>query len=105
MNCALNLFRGLAALLPQLTLLYFVAGSRDWLGGFNQSGAGFTTLLVLVVAAPLLCLAWMIVEARYAFRHFRNRKVLALILGPLLAMVFLLEALTVDLYILSHARM
>jgi len=105
MTCTLNIFRGLAAFLPQLTLAYFIAGSNDWLGGFNQTSAGFTTMLFLWLGSPLLCLAWMIVEARYAFRHFRSRGLLTLILGPLLAMLFLLESLAIALYILSFARM
>jgi len=105
MSLPLTALRVIAALLPQLTLAYFIAGTNDWLGGFNQTSDGFTTLIYLWGGAPLLCLAWMIVEARQAFKHRRDRKLLALILGPLLAMLFLLESLAIDLYILSFARM
>jgi len=99
------LLRLVALLLPQLLLGYFVAGSHDLLWGFNQTSAGFTTLLVGLGLSPLLCLAWIVVESRHAWKHFRRHKSITLLLGPLLAMLILVEALAIDLFILSHFRM
>lgn len=105
MRCYLNIFRVIAILLPQLTLGYFIAGSNDLLLGFNQTSAGFTTLLAALALSPLLCLAWLIVEARYAFKRVRSMKLVVLIQGPLLALLILIEALFIDVYILGHFRM
>jgi len=103
--CYLNTLRLIAVILPQMTLLYFIAGSRDMLWGFNQTSDGFTTLLVLLAVSPLLCLAWMIVEAWYSIKHYHQKKLPVLIIWPLLAMLFLVEALAVDLFIIGHFRM
>jgi len=105
MTCYLNTFRIIASLLPQLTLGYFIAGSHDMLWGFNQTSEGFETLLAALALCPLLCLGWLITEARYAYLHVRSMKLVMLILGPLLALLILVESLYIDLYIVGHFRM
>lgn len=105
MSCYLNIFRAIALILPQLTLGYFIAGSRDLLWGFNQTSAGFTTLLAALALSPLLCLACFIIEVRYAYRRLRGMKQIAQILRPLLALLILVESLYIDAYILSYFRM
>jgi len=105
MSCYLTIFRVIALTLPQLTLGYFIAGSRDLLWGFNQTSAGFTTLLAALALSPLLCLAWFIVEVRHAYLFLRIMKQIARILWPLLALLILIESLYIDAYILSFFRM
>jgi len=97
--------RGIAIFLTQVTIIYYVAGSRNLLLGFNQTDKGLLTLLLLVGSVPLLNLYWIFIEAKTSVRNFRLRKRVRLILMPLVAVVFLIESIVIDGYILSQARM
>ena len=57
----MKFFRGIAIFLTQLTILFYVGGALDLLFGFNQTNAGFNTLLLLFVLVPLLNLFWVII--------------------------------------------
>jgi len=62
-------------------------------------------LLILFVALPMLNLAWLVQEVRHAVKSLRERKGWLALLGPPLALLFLIEALAVDYYILTQVRM
>lgn len=101
----MNLFRAIAITLTQLPILYFEAGRRDMLGGFNQTDEGFGLLIGLFIVVPLVNLVWLGVETSKTFKKTREvgfNKSLPL---PFVALFFLLEALAIDLYLLSHLRM
>jgi len=100
-----NFFRGIAVLLTQSTIIYYAAGTRDLLFGFNQTTAGLVTLLLLLVSAPLLNLSWLVVEIKRAFKQFRHRESPVFLLMPLVAVLFLVESVAIDGYILAQVRM
>ena len=101
----MKFFRWIAIFLTQMPLIYFVAGSRDMLHGFNQTSAGFNTLIFLFFAAPLLDILWTVLEVRRFIKPPEGQRRTVSFLMPLVAICFLAEALVIDLYILSHARM
>ena len=88
-----------------MTIIYYFAGVFDLLFGFNQTSAGFNTLVLLFVLVPLLNLAWVIIEIRLAIKRFRYRKGVAFLLMPTLAVLLLIESLAIDLYLLTQVRM
>lgn len=101
----MTILRLISIVATQVPLLYFEAGSRDLLGGFNQTDAGFSLMVTLFVLVPFLDLSWLILESRRAWRRTRDRGLNRSLLLPPVALLFFFEALAIDLYILSHARM
>lgn len=85
-------------------ILYF-GGKYDLLFGFNRTDAGFSTLLLLFVAVPLLNLFWLVVEIILSVKQSRQQVRAANFLMPIIALFFLAEAIGIDLYLLSQARM
>lgn len=95
----------MAIVLTQLPLILFLGAKFDLVFGFNRMDSGFTVLLLLFLAVPMLNLTWLAVEIIRSAR-FSGRESKAVTIGmPLVAAFFLLEAVAVDLYIASHARM
>jgi hypothetical protein len=101
----MKIFRGIAIFLTQLPLILFVGARYDLLFGFNRMDSGFATLLFLFVAVPLINLSWLLAESVQFVRLSRRRNRLASFSMPLVALFFMAEAIAVDLYIASHARM
>ncbi len=101
----MTLFRAMAIVLTQMPLLYFELGRRDMLGGFNQTDQGFGLMIGLFIVVPLVNLVWLIVESRRTFRQTREKGLSKALLLPFVALLFLFEALIIDLYLLSHVRM
>lgn len=101
----MKFLRALAIILTQSPLLLFVAGQRDLLFGSNQTDAGFSSLLALFFLVPLLNLTWLVAEARRSIRLGKYRVSAMLLLMPCVALLFLLESIAIDLYLLSHLRM
>jgi hypothetical protein len=101
----LNILRGIAIFLTQLTIVFYKAGSLDLLFGFNQTNAGLAALLLLLVLVPLFNLSWLIIEIKLFFKQFKLQKKLSAILMPFFALLLLVESIAIDLYILSQARM
>ncbi len=102
----MNLFRGSAIFLTQLPLLLVLGGRFDLLFGFNRTDSGFALLALLFVSVPLLNLIWLIVEQGITMLAILGLWFGAAARGmPLVALVFLVESLAIDLYIASHARM
>ncbi len=98
-------FRIIAIVATQAPLIYFELGSRDLLGGFNQTSEGFFLMVGLFVAVPLLNLAWLVLEAARSFRMAREKGCSRTILLPLAPLIFVAEAIAIDLYLLGHVRM
>lgn len=89
--------------LPQLLLILFIAGSHDLLGGWNQTDSAMSTLLVLFLLSPIATLALLVTEAVRLCKADTGKKKKAAYL--LLASIVFIEALAVDLYLLSQIRM
>jgi hypothetical protein len=100
----LNIFRGILIVLTQLTIIYYIAGAHDLLFGFNQTDAGFGTLLLLFFLVPVLNLVWLGIEISLAIKLFRQTRT-ATFLMPAVALALLVESLAIDLYLLSQVRM
>jgi hypothetical protein len=98
----LAVLRGFAISLPQLLILLDLGARADLLFGFNNTDTGLTVLLTLLLLAPAVNLVWLTVEVIISVRR---RKGARSFLMPLLALLFLLEALLIDIYMLSHAGM
>lgn len=58
----LEIFRTVAIIFTQLTILLILGASFDFLFGFNRTDYGFTTLLFLFVAAPIVDFSWLLSE-------------------------------------------
>ena len=101
----LYLFRGTAIFLTQLPLILFIGAVYDLIFGFNRMDAGFSILLFLFIFVPIFNLSWTIAEVILAIKGLRQRGSAISFLMPLVAFFFLIEAVAIDLYILSHARM
>ena len=101
----MTLLRLFAIVFTQLPLIYFELGSRDMLGGFNQTDQGFGLMIALFAAAPLLTLAWLIVESGRTVRLTKEKGFNRSLLLPVVALLFFFEAIAIDLYLLSHVRM
>jgi hypothetical protein len=98
-------FRIIVALLPQLIIILYVGGRFDLLGGFNRTDAGFGTLMALFLVTPVATLALLVVEVIRYILQVKRKDPAKSFLMPALAIFFFLEALAVDLYILSRFRM
>lgn len=100
-----NKWRGMAILLTQLPLILFLGAKYDLLFGFNRLDSGFTFLLFLFVLLPPLNLAWLITEIILSIKRFRQQNKVVSFLMPCMALFFFVQALAIDFYIMSHARM
>lgn len=101
----LNIFRGMAIILTQLPVILFFGGKFDLLFGFNQTHAGFATLLMLFVSVPLLNLFWLIYEIVLSVKGSKQGVRAVSIIMPIISLFFLMESIGIDLYLLSQARM
>ena len=101
----LIIFRGIAVFLTQLPMILFMGGKFDLLFGFNQTDTGFTLLLSLFLLVPLLDLSWVITEITLSVKLSRDRKRVSTFLMPCIAMLFFIESIAADLYLLSQMRM
>lgn len=98
----MKVLRFVAVALPQLLVLLMAGGYFDLLGGWNHTDAAGLTLLGLALAAPVVALVWLVAEAiRRSLRRRRGE-----VPGPIwpAALIFV-EALAIDLLILSTAQM
>jgi hypothetical protein len=86
-------------------ILFYIGGVNDLLFGFNQTSAGFDILVLLFVLVPLVDLFWIIIEIKISVRLFKHKKRVASILMPIIAVFFFIEAIAIDLYLLSKVRM
>ena len=98
-------FRSVVALLPQVLLFLVFGGRFDLLGGLNRTDAGFGILIALFLVTPPATLVLLVVEAVRYFLSTKRNDARRSFLMPAVAIVLLLEALVVDVYILSLTRM
>ena len=91
--------------LPQLLALLLAGAYFDLLGGWNHSDSAFGTLIVLFLLAPLSTLAVLIAEGTRFFRSYRQEHCRRTARSFFLATVLLVEALALDLLVISQARM
>lgn len=98
-------FRLVVAALPQLLLLLLAGARLDLLGGFNRTDAGFGVVVTLFFATPVVTAALLVVEViRRRKLVDRDRRANA---SPMVALAsfLLLEALALNLLILTQVRM
>ena len=101
----MNIFRGVAICLTQVPLILFVGAKFDLLFGFNRMDSGFGVLLLLFIVVPLLNLSWLIAEIIRSIKFSSHQSRAINVLMPLVAILFFVESIAIDLYIASHARM
>ena len=82
-----------------------VGGRLDLLGGWNHTDSGFGVLILLFFATPLATAILLVVEAIQYRKDARREDPTRSFLLPGLAIFLFLEALALDLYILSQLRM
>ncbi|MGH8661211.1 MAG: hypothetical protein ACREUB_05545 [Burkholderiales bacterium] len=98
-------FRILVALLPQLLIVLDLGGRYDLLFGLNRTDVGFGILIALFLVTPVATLVLLVVEiVRYVLR-IRRKDPERSFRMPALAVFLLLEALAIDVYIVSQLRM
>ena len=97
----MNIFRGVAILLPQLLIALDIGARFDLIFGFNRTDAGFTILLFLLVLSPVVNLIWLVTEVIVSLIFPKRKKMPVSFLKPGLALFFFLESLAVDVYFLS----
>lgn len=101
----MQLLRITGIALPQLLALLVAGGYFDLLGGWNHSDSAFGTLIVLLLLAPLSTLALLIAEGARYISSFRKERPRRNARGVILATGLLVEALALDLLVISQARM
>ena len=101
----MNAFRFVVAALPQLLLLLLAGARLDLLGGFNRTDAGFGVVVALFLVTPVATAALVVVEAMRRRRRLRQDGVTRSSGMLAFAIFLLLEALAVNLFILTQVRM
>ncbi|MES9963968.1 MAG: hypothetical protein ABW116_10535 [Candidatus Sedimenticola sp. 20ELBAFRAG] len=91
--------------LTQLPMILFIAGSKDLLFGFNQTDAGFASLVFLFFSVPVINLGWIVAEIVLLVRKSREQGQLASMQMTGIALFFFVESVAIDLYLLSQVRM
>lgn len=97
--------RLVAVAMPQTLALLVTGAYFDLLGGWNHGNNAFGTLLVLMLLAPLAKLTLLVVEMVRCCKSFKLSKWQKPLALSLLATILFIEALAIDLLILSQARM
>ena len=101
---AIRIFRWIAYSIPQLLILLLLGGRFDLLYGLNHTDAGFMLLIVIFVVSPVISILLVIIELiRYFLQGKRERKLSFLMPG--MSIIVMTEALVLDVFILSMARM
>lgn len=85
-------------------MLFYVGGEFDLLFGFNRTNAGFTTLVLLFFLVPVLNLSWLIAEITLSVNRSKQQGKVKSILMPSIAVIFLMESIAIDLYLLLQVR-
>lgn len=97
-------FRCVAIVLPQILILLLVAGSKDMLGGWNQTSDALTTVLILFLLSPIAALTLLTTEIVKCYKANKGERGKAfLFIG--LGVILMVESLAIDLYFLSQLRM
>src|SRR3989304_7036628 len=101
----MRIFRIIIASLPQILFLLLFGGSLDLLGGWNRTDTAFNVLILLFLVTPVATAILLIVEmVRYGLHVKRGIEPRSSVM-PGFAIVLFLEALAIDVFILSQLRM
>jgi len=95
----------LIAFLTQMPILLFFGARFDLLFGFNQTDAGWHLLLLLLLLVPILNILWFVTGMALLVSRVRNKNAAFSFWLPLIALFFLMEAVAIDIYLLSQMRM
>lgn len=101
----MHILRFIAICLPQLLILLPLAAYFDLLGGWNNTDAGFNTMLVLLLMTPVVTLNLLIFEF---LRYRKSRRLfpeLPARFWPMLALFLCVETLAINLALISQMRM
>ena len=98
-------FRTIVALLPQILLLMLVGGKLDLLGGWNRTDSALGVLILLFLVTPVATAILLVVEIIKYRRHGKRERERRSFVMPGFAMLLFIEALAIDLFILSQVRM
>jgi len=98
-------FRIVVALLPQILGLLLFGGRLDLLGGWNRTDSALGVLILLFFVTPVATVILLVVETVRYGRHVKRGIEPRSFLMPGLAIVLFLEALAIDIFILSQLRM
>jgi hypothetical protein len=101
----MKLLRIVAIALPQLLALRLAGAYFDLLGGWNHGESAFGALIVLFLLAPLSTFVLLVAEGARYLRNARQEQRQKTARAIILATGLLLEALVLDLLIISQARM
>jgi hypothetical protein len=97
-------FRVIAMALPLLLISLLVAGSKDMLGGWNQTNDALSTVLILFLLGPVVALALLVTELVGCYKAKQGARCKAFLFIGLAILIFI-EALAVDYYLLTQLRM
>ena len=90
----MKFLRWLAVLLPQLLVILLLGSSFDLLGGWNSTDAATGLVMTLFILSPLVAGVRLVAEWFAGNRGSR-----------IVASALLVEALAIDLFILSQLQM
>lgn len=90
----MKILRWLAVLLPQLLVILLLGSSFDLLGGWNSTDAATGLVMTLFILSPLVAGVRLVAEWFAGNRGSR-----------IVASALLVEALAIDLFILSQLQM
>lgn len=90
----MRILRWLAVLLPQLLVILLLGSSFDLLGGWNSTDAATGLVMTLFILSPLVAGVRLVAEWFAGNRGSR-----------IVASALLVEALAIDLFILSQLQM
>jgi len=82
-----------------------VGGQLDLLGGWNHTDAAFGVLITLFLVTPVTTAVLLVVETIKYRKHATRGKETGSLSMPGLAIFLFLEALAIDMFILSQVRM
>jgi len=98
-------FRIIVALLPQVLLLLLVGAKLDLLGGWNHTDSAFGVLIILFLITPVATAVLLVVETIKYRKRVTREKATGSFLMPGFTIFLFLEALSIDIFILSQVRM
>ena len=99
------IFRTIVASLPQILIVLLFGGELGLLGGWNRTDTGLNVLILLFLVTPVATAFLLVVEiVRYGLHVKRGIEPRSFAM-PGLAILLFLEALAIDVFIVSQVRM
>ena len=87
--------------------MQFLGSMYDFIGGWNRApDASFIEILIILfLLNPVVTIAWVIAEPVRYFRQGKIQNGLHCLLMTVLALLFFIESLAIDFFILTQLRM